>query len=151
MSVKPVIIKTDHDTTTFDPESHRAPAAEQLGLDPDAIHCISTGPDDFTILQEEEVDPKTFAVLKPRVVQFHRRTTWEPRPTVVRPKAAPLAEPPKENNTQPKLPRGARWHGTVDGVEGNYVSDGKTLHHADTAEAKAVLAASGSGTGPVGK
>ena|SRR5579859_2015402 len=159
MSVKPVFITTFHDDTTFDPETHRAPAAEQLGLDPDAIHCIETGPDDFDRISDA-VYSQDGTLLKEAVVKYHRRTTWEPRPTVVRAKEAPREPPPPENHDQPKLARGARWHGVVDGKEGNYISDGDKLHHVDSAEAKtlhAVLAAehegyqTGRGSVEVGK
>src|SRR5579859_315457 len=139
MSVKPVFITTFHDETSFDPETHRAPAAEQLGLDPDAIQCTATGPDDFTCTQES-LYSEDGTLLKPRIVKYHRRTTWEPRPTVVRAKEAPREPPPPENHEQPKLARGARWHGVVDGKEGNYISDGDKLHHVDSAEAKTLAA-----------
>jgi len=150
MSVKPVFITTFHDDTTFDPETHRAPAAEQLGLDPDAIHCAETGPDDFNVIQEGSYSDPVFSqdgtllkspeLLQERIVKYHRRTTWEPRPTVVRAKEAPREPQPPENHAQPKLARGARWHGVVDGKEGNYISDGDKLHHVDSAEAKTLAA-----------
>lgn len=153
MSVNPVTITTEHDSPLFDPEDHRKQAAEQLGLDPDAIQCIACGPDTFDRISEATYS-QDGTLLKAAVIAYHRKTTWEPRPTVIRAKEVPPVIP-KENHAQPRLPRGARWHGVVDGVEGNYISDGAFLHHVDSDPAKALVkdmaAESGSGTVAVGK
>jgi len=151
MSPEPITVTTTHDTPLFDPEDHRKMAAPQLGVTPDEIQCIACGPDTFERVSEA-VYSEDGTLLKAAVVKYHRSTTWELRP---RPPAPP--EPVKEepvNHYQPTLARGARWHGIINGVEGNYISDGSKLVPTDSPEGQAVTEAlrkeSGTASPPVG-
>lgn len=140
MSTDPVTVTTTHDTPLFDPEDHRAPAAEQLGFAPDEIHCIGCGPDEFTTVQEP-VYSEDGTLLKGRVVTYGRRTTWEPRPRAVRDNRESRVTAPEIEHHIPQLSRGARWHGIKDGTEGNYISTGDDLVLLDSPEGLKVLSA----------
>jgi hypothetical protein len=135
MSIEPVTITTTHDTPLFDPDDHRAAAAEQLGLTPTEIHCIGCGP--------AEVRPNLFSedgtVLQHRVISYSRKTTWEPVPRVKRAPEPERVMVPELEHYIPKLSRGARWHGIKDGIEGNYISTGDDLVLIDSAEGLTVL------------
>jgi hypothetical protein len=122
--VEPVTITTTHNTSNFDPESHRGTAAVQLGLDPAQIHCISGGPDEAKET-EPAVHSRDGTGLKPRVVTYTRKTTWDQIPRLAAPPAP--APPPPVTQHVPQLHRGARWHGTIDGVEDNYISTGNSM------------------------
>lgn len=151
MSTDPVTVTTTHDTPLFDPEDHRAPAAEQLGFAPDEIHCIGCGPDEFSVMQEAEYIGPVFSedgtllkgpeLTKPRIVSYGRRTTWEPRPRAKAAKETPRAPEPALEHHIPTLSRGARWHGIKDGTEGNYISTGDDLVLLDSPEGLKVLSA----------
>jgi len=149
MSVEPVTITTTHDTPLFDPEDHRAPAAEQLGVDAPEIHCISTGPDAVATVKEA-LYSEDGTMLKDRELSYTRVSIW-----AVRPRAPVVAAPPEADHPWPtlKLARGARWHGlvTIDGVtaERFFISDGEQLLLMSSPEGKAVLDAmlTESGTG----
>lgn len=146
-----ITITTTHDTPLFDPEDHRKLAAELLKADPAAIHCTVAGPDTFDVISEAAYSEPLFSedgtvlraaeLLSPRVVHYHRCTTWELRPTVQRdPEPEPVIAPPLTHHI-PKLSRGARWHGIIDGVEGHYISTGKELVLLDSADGLAVISA----------
>jgi hypothetical protein len=141
MSVKPITITTIHDATTFDPETHRAEAADQLGLDPGDIHCIECGPDTFERISDAVyTQDGTGTLLSEPVVKYHRKTTWEQRAMPARQPKIEAPPPVLETHAKPKLSRGARWNGVIDGVEGNYISDGKELHHVDIQQGKTLTA-----------
>ncbi len=141
MSVEPVTITTTHDTPLFDPEDHRAAAAEQLGVEPMEIHCISCGPDSVETVKQA-LYSEDGTMLKDRVLAYKRITIWAERPRAPRVEAAPAAV---EEHPWPtlKLSRGARWHGpvTIDGVtsERYFISDGEQLQLMSSPEGKAVL------------
>jgi hypothetical protein len=126
MPVEPVTITTILTDPAFNVEDHRAAAAEQLGVDLGDIYCSATGPDEFERISDA-VYSQDGTLLKPAVVKYHRKTTWEQRAIGKRAADPEPPAPEPVNHTQPKLPKGARWHGVVDGVEGNYVSDGTKL------------------------
>lgn len=141
MSVKPVTVTTKHDTPLFDPEDHCNLAAQQMGLDPEDIRCVSAGPDSAAEVSKEIVS-EDGTVLIPRKLAYTRITTWAERT-----RAPAVEQPPEpEPETIPwptlSLPRGARWHGsvTIDGVtaELNFISDGTKLVLLDSAEGKAI-------------
>ena|SRR5437879_6490183 len=144
MSVKPVTVTTTHNTPAFDPEDHRKAAAEQMGLDPLDIHCVSAGPDSAAEVSKEIVS-EDGTVLIPRKLAYTRITTWAERAR------APVVEQPPEPEPETipwptlSLPRGARYHGhvTIDGVttEENFISDGDKLLLIDSDEGKAILEA----------
>lgn len=137
---EPVTITMTYDHPLFDPEDHRQIAASRLGLDPTKIHCISCGPDTATVTTPE-VYSEDGTLLSPRVVSYSRITTWGPKPVAAAP---PQPEAPPEPDPVvhhiPKLSRGARWNGVLDGVEGNYISTGDGFVLLDSADGLALLA-----------
>lgn len=136
----PVIITTKHDIPLFDPEDHRTLAAQQICFDPDQIHCIECGPDGFETISEP-LYSEDGTLLKERVMSYTRVTAWAPKPKAVpspEPEAA-LDRPDPLVHHIPKLSRGARWHGSIDGIEGHYISTGYELVLLDSAEGLRML------------
>lgn len=144
MSPEPITITTTYNVPPFDPEDHRKIAAEKMGVDPDALHCVETGPD-----EAKETQAALFSedgtLLKGREIAYTRRTTWALRPA---PQKAAEPEPPKEPDipwpAHHGEPRGVRYRGpvTIDGktAEHNFISTGASFVLASTPEGKAVLA-----------
>lgn len=138
MSVEPVTITTTHDSPAWSPEDHQKQAAQQMGIAAADLQCVGAGPDE-AIIVKQPVFSEDGTLLSPAVTHYTRRTTWEQRPMPVAPPVFEAAPEKPISHAIPKLPRGARWHGIIEGVEGSYVSDGATLHHVDSAEAKAIV------------
>jgi hypothetical protein len=151
ITTMPTTIDTTHDTPLFDPEDHRKAAAEQMKVEPTAIHCIGCGPDGFNELQPEIYSEALWAddgkllkpaeLIQPRKINYHRHTTWELRPTVTREPEPEREIIPPLVHAVPKLSRGARWHGIIGEVEGNYISTGDELVPLDSAHGLTVLSA----------
>lgn len=148
--IKEITIDSIHDMPLFDPEDHRKTAADHMGVELTAIHCIGCGPDGFNELQPEIYSEPLFSddgtllkmaeLIQPRKINYHRHTTWALKPTVTRePEPEPIVAAPM-SHAVPKLSRGARWHGVIDGVEGYYMSTGTDMVLLDSAEGLGLLA-----------
>lgn len=157
MSVEPITITTKHNTQIFNLDNHQNLAAQQMGLEPDDIHCTGTGPDEIEEVQAEIWSEPVFSqdgpllkpaeLIQPRVLRYVRRTTWSEKPRAAAtqvPETAP-AEPEIAWPEFPTMHRGQRWHGlvTVDGItaERAFIHDGEKLVLVSSPEGLAVMKA----------